>query len=277
MFRGRTLLIVTQHAKELVIAPVLEKNLGVICQVTKNLDTDQFGTFSGEVERSQSPIETLRMKCKAALHQHHADLVVASEGSFGPHPSLYFVPADDELVMLMDIQNNLEIVARELSIDTNFGQQTITTWIELEQFAQDHEFPNHALILKDATQKLTQIKGITTWEALKRSYDHLINTSAAVHVETDMRACYNPTRMKVIETAALKLVEKIHSVCPTCAMPGFDVMRQLFGLPCAWCGTPTRTIRAEVHHCRHCGYESEKEYPHGKMKADPSCCDQCNP
>ena len=53
------------------------------------------------------------------------DLVVASEGSFGPHPSIPLVPADDEFLLFIDKKNDLEIIARELSIETNFNGSEI--------------------------------------------------------------------------------------------------------------------------------------------------------
>lgn len=46
MFKGRNLLIATKHEKEKVIAPILDKELGVNCFVVTNLDTDEFGTFT---------------------------------------------------------------------------------------------------------------------------------------------------------------------------------------------------------------------------------------
>lgn len=49
MFKGRTLVIATMHKKEQVISPILEKQLGVYCKTTTNLNTDNFGTFTGEL------------------------------------------------------------------------------------------------------------------------------------------------------------------------------------------------------------------------------------
>ncbi len=90
LFTNRSLLIATQHRKEEVMAPCLTDALGVICQVAENLNTDLLGTFSGEVARLDDPITTLRKKCMLALKQHPIfDLVVASEGSFGPHPTMF--------------------------------------------------------------------------------------------------------------------------------------------------------------------------------------------
>lgn len=52
-FSQRKLVIATKHHKEKVIAPLIEKVLGVECFVGKNFDTDTLGTFTGEVERKR--------------------------------------------------------------------------------------------------------------------------------------------------------------------------------------------------------------------------------
>ena len=90
MFDGRRLVVATMHQKEKVIAPILNATLGVTCFVSHELNTDQFGTFSGEIARTLSPLNAARAKCDLA-HQHTGcDLVLATEGSFGPHPNLFF-------------------------------------------------------------------------------------------------------------------------------------------------------------------------------------------
>lgn len=92
-----------------------------------------------------------------------------------------------------------------------------------------------------------------------------------------MRAMYNPTRMSVIEKATGKLLDKINSQCPSCNMPGFDITDTKRGLPCSWCGNPTRSIVSVISRCKHCGYEMEKKYPDNKKFEDPMYCDECNP
>ena len=47
MFKGRKLLIATKHHKEMIIAPILEKELAVTCYTSDVFDTDSLGTFSG--------------------------------------------------------------------------------------------------------------------------------------------------------------------------------------------------------------------------------------
>ncbi|WP_264521550.1 DUF6671 family protein [Flavobacterium sp. N1994] len=278
MFLNRKLLIATKHHKEQVIAPLFEKELGVSCFVTDKFDTDALGTFSGEVPRKDDALTTLRNKCLLAMGKNHADLVIASEGSFGAHPSVFFAAADEELMMLMDTKNDLEIVVREISMDTNFSAATITNEPDLLEFAKRVNFPSHGLILKPAEEDYSQVeKGITNLADLKRHFQDFKEAYGSAYVETDMRAHCNPTRMKVIEKTAQKLLQALLSKCPDCATPGFTVSKALPGLPCSWCNTPTASTLSFLYTCKKCNYSHEVLYPHQKTKEDPTYCDLCNP
>lgn len=96
-------------------------------------------------------------------------------------------------------------------------------------------------------------------------------------METDMRAMFNPTRMKVIETATHKLVDKIKSCCPQCNTPGFGITDRKEGLPCSLCGSPTHSTLCYLYTCQHCGFIKEEMYPNHKTAEDPGCCALCNP
>ncbi|MCU0374127.1 MAG: hypothetical protein MUF24_02365 [Chitinophagaceae bacterium] len=278
MFTNRPMVVATMHQKEKVMAPLLEKALGVHCLVPKGINTDSLGTFSGEVERLLDPIATLRQKCRLAMQLTGTDLAVGSEGSFGPHPTLYFVPANDEMVMLIDDKNGLEIVARELSTQTNFAGEAIGNRPALLAFAEKTGFPEHALILRpNRSVNNPLIKGITTYELLTQTFDRLFETYGEVYAETDMRAMHNPTRQQVIAAATQKLIAKAKSACPQCGMPGYDVAAVKPGLPCSWCGLPTRSTLSWQYRCSHCGHQHTLLYPHGKTAEDPMYCDGCNP
>nr|MBI1229980.1 hypothetical protein [Cytophagales bacterium] len=278
MFQNRKLIIATKHQKERVIAPILERELGVRCFTDKSFDTDLLGTFTGEIERKLDPVSTAREKCLWAMRLTNCDLGVASEGSFGPHPSLFFVPADEELLIFIDLKNNLEIIVRELSVDTNFDVKVVTTADELTEFAESAGFPSHALILRPSKNDYSVVvKGISSRERLLTTFQQLCDSFDAAYVETDMRALYNPTRMKVIETAASSLVSKLKSTCPACQMPGFAITSATRGLECSLCGAPTHSTRSYIYACSHCGFEKEALYPHNKTTEDPMYCDYCNP
>lgn len=278
IFKGRSLVVATKHQKEKVIAPILESALAVKCLVTSQLDTDALGTFTGEVERKDDPIATARKKCLLAMEITGCDLAVASEGSFGPHPSAYFVHADDEILLFMDKKHDLEIVVRELTMETNFNGAEIKTVMELEKFAVHSKFPSHALIVRKANDDFSEIvKGITELEQLKNTFDYFVSSFGSAFVETDMRAMCNPTRMSVIEKAASQLAKKINSLCPNCATPGFGITDVKKGLPCDLCNFPTRSILSYVYICQKCSHIEEEQYPNGKRKEDPTYCDMCNP
>lgn len=278
MYKSRQMVIATKHKKEKVIAPLFQKYLGISCFVPEDFDTDTFGTFTGERERKADPISTARSKCQQAMELYNIDLGVASEGSFGPHPSLFFVYGNEETLVFIDRRNNFEIVGRALSTETNFNGSEISTEEQLVSFAGSAQFPSHALVLRKA--KLVykgEIKGITDWEHLKTSFKKLIERYGTAYVETDMRALYNPCRMKVIKEATLKLLENIQSCCPACGTPGFCVTSTKEGLPCGFCGSPTFSILSNNYTCQQCAFTCEERYPNKKFTEDPMYCSYCNP
>lgn len=278
IFLNRTLVIATGHRKEAVLKPILEEALGVTCQVPTDFDSDRFGTFSGEVDREYDPVSTAREKCLLAMRQTGADLAVASEGSFGPHPSFFFLSSDEEVLVLIDAKHGIELVVREVSAETNFQGMELSDEEQLRAFAERAGFPAHGLILRRSKDDLAYMcKGITDPDVLLREFHALRNAGGTVYVETDMRALYNPTRMKVIGDAARKLVQALRSTCPDCSMPGFVVTDVTRGLPCGWCGMPTNAPLCLIHVCRHCGHRLEQMHPGGRMTEDPGRCGHCNP
>lgn len=278
MFDGRKILIASMHKKEEVIAPLFLDELGLESIVLKDFDTDIFGTFTGEIERQDGPITTLRKKTEIGMLKAGVDLVIASEGSFGQHPTLFFLPAADEILLFCDRKNHLEIMAREVSTDTNFGSVVVQTEEELFAFADKSLFPSHALILSAPYSGASRyFKGISSADELLSVFNHLKSGSKSILVQTDMRAMYNPTRMKTISKACRTLIQKIKSTCPICGTPGFSVMDVIAGLCCSLCGHPTKSTLAHKYACKKCAHEKLLFYPSFKFQEDPTFCDYCNP
>jgi hypothetical protein len=278
VFYGRQAVIATMHGKEKVIAPVLEAGLGIKCEVPANFDTDRYGTFSGETERNGSPLNTVRQKCLDAMEKYGVNIGIASEGSFGPHPSMFFAHANEEILMFIDKRNDLEVVVKELSTDTNFNGRLIEQIDSLIEFANLVHFPSHALILKTGPNKLEgMVKGITDRVKLMEDAEEMLNHFGSLYVETDMRAHFNPSRMKVIAKTAQKLLETLQKLCPQCNTPGFTVQDVRRGLPCLQCKLPTKSVQTLLHICKKCSYTQEQWYPHGKKFEQPDYCDYCNP
>jgi Zn finger protein HypA/HybF involved in hydrogenase expression len=140
------------------------------------------------------------------------------------------------------------------------------------------KFPSHGIILRKSKEDFSEIiKGITNTEYLTTVFEQFINKYGTVYIETDMRAMYNPTRMKIIEQLTQKIAEKINSLCPKCKSPGFGITEAKKGLPCEICNYPTKSTLSYIHSCQKCEYINEKIYPNGKRTEDPMYCDICNP
>lgn len=276
MFDSRKIVVATMHHKEQVLLPLFEKEWNMLGVCTTDLNTDLFGTFTGEIERQHNPIETARQKCLRAMDLTNVDLAIASEGSFGPHPTLFFVPADEEWLVLIDQKNGFEWIHRELSTETNYNSKIISEESELLDFAKQSLFPSHALILKGENSNMT-FKGICDSKELIDKFKLILQKEGRVQVETDMRAMYNPTRMNVIQMAGQKLIQKLKSHCPSCTHPGFGVSRAVAGLPCEICGFPTASTLKYIESCSRCSFENEIPQPHGKSFESAMYCDLCNP
>lgn len=278
MFEGRKIVIATKHRKEEVITPILIEQLGLDPFVVEGLDTDLFGTFTGEIERDAGPLEALRRKAERAIQITGVDLAIASEGSFGPHPTVFFVPAGEELMLFVDKRNGIEVLAKSISTETNFGSAEVETEEDLLAFADKSQFPSHALILSAAHENNAGfVKGITSTDVLLSSFHDIRERSKTVLVQTDMRALFNPTRMKNIALACHVLMKNIKSTCPGCVTPGYIVSDVLSGLPCSLCGRPTKSTLAHQYVCKKCGQEEIRYYPNLKVEEDPTFCDYCNP
>jgi hypothetical protein len=282
LFTKRIAVLATKHQKERVIAPILDAELGLKVVVPDNFDTDVFGTFTREVKRPGNQVEAARLKAQKALELTGESLAIASEGSFGPHPEIPFVSSNREVVIFLDQIHNLEIIGEELSANTNHNHLVVESVDQALQFAQKVGFPEHGLVVmfdEFPNDQTEVIKGITTEAKLIEAVNWILKNSPTgkAHLETDMRAMYNPTRMKNIEKATRDLLRKIHSCCPKCSMPGFEITSRIRGLPCALCYMPTSLTRAVIYQCQKCGFTQEELFPDGNEYAEPVNCNFCNP
>jgi len=281
LFRGKVAVLATMHKKEQVISPIVERELGLKVVVPSDLDTDLFGTFTREIKRLGTQLDAAKFKAQKALEISSANIAIASEGSFTAHPYVPFLPCNRELIILIDKEQQLEVVGEELSTQTNYSHQIISSCSEAFAFAEKVGFPEHGLIVMPAASFSKQpiFKGITEKDKLIEAVSLIINsaTDGKAHIETDMRAMYNPTRMKNIEKATLDLIQKINQLCPQCSTPGFNLVGTRKGLPCAYCQLPTQLSLSVFYQCQKCNYQQEKFFPDGIEYADPSQCLYCNP
>lgn len=281
-FLGRQAALATMHAKERVIAPALEARLGLFLVVPSGIDTDRFGTFTGDVPRAGSMREAALAKARHGMAASGLALGVASEGSHGPHPSVPFAVAGIELVVLVDDAHH--IVIEEFVVDehTNHAHTLTREGRDLDGFLSRIGFPAHAVVVRPEGELLPGapiVKGINCPDALVEAVARCREAAASglALVQSDLRAHVNPTRMRAIARAAGRLAARAATACPGCDTPGFGVVEVVTGLPCRDCGAPGTRASHRVHGCVACDYRFEEPVDGAHEGADPMWCGTCNP
>jgi len=281
-YRGRSAFLATMHYKERVIAPTLRNGVGLHVTPSSALDTDQFGTFSGERPRTGSAIEAARAKITAGLSQSPcAAIGLASEGSFGPDPNVPLVPIGREIVLFFDSETGLEVIGTATDHEPCFHHACVSNTQDAAAFADRVGFPEHGIIVCSCLEGNPDPDGLIfkesdDLESLQKSVVSVLKESQSAFLQTDMRANRNPTRMKAIGAATRDLVCRLQCRCPSCNCPGFYITEWRPGRTCNWCGLPTRIVELEILTCQNCGHREERRAA-GPDRVDPALCDYCNP
>ncbi|MCE2983977.1 MAG: DUF2309 domain-containing protein [Parachlamydia sp.] len=279
-YGNKTCVIATMHDKEKVIAPAFLDLLG-LQMIKAKIDTDQLGTFTGEVERKGTPLTCVRQKCELAMKESKVTIGIASEGSFGPHPFIPFLGCDHEILYFMDQERGFAIHQSLLSTKTNHCAEAFSDAQRLKTFCDKALFPSHGLIVRPNkfNKKTLIIKGIQRHDELEEAFlkcCHLSDDGNAL-VQTDMRAHMNPTRMEVIKELAESFAKRLATSCPLCNNPGWGIVDRQKGLECEMCGSETEMVKSEVFGCPKCLHKEIRAREDGLCLADPQYCGWCNP
>jgi hypothetical protein len=279
-YAGTSIILTTNHSKSIAIAPSFVNLLSAKI-IEYEIDTDKLGTFCGEIERVGNRLDCAKMKCELGLNIANSYYGLASEGSFGPHPYIPFLPCDNEILYFIDRNREFHLYLSCLSEKTNYNMQLLDSMEELERFSAKALFPSHALILRpDHKENKNYIfKGINRVDILEIAFKDSIKHSknGKVWVETDMRANMNPSRMSVIRRLADELARRLLALCPKCENPGWGKVQVEKGLECSWCGMETELIKAELYGCTKCDHKEKRPPSHNLLTAAPVNCLYCNP
>jgi hypothetical protein len=278
-WQERKCVLATMHKKESVMSPQLEQKLGITVTVPQNFNTDHFGTFTRDVKRVGNQLEAARSKALAAIELTGFDLGVASEGSFGPHPSLPLLSSSLEIVVLIDKRNELEIIGHYRASDVRVQGQVAHTPEEAKTIACSWGFPEQGVIVRLSEKSNRNVyKDIKTIDELEEVSTRLLSKwfVNSIFLETDMRAHRCPRRMESIKMATLDLITNCKSACPKCDTPGFVVTDTVKGLLCIHCNLPTDLVKETVYTCKKCTYTENKPVTQ-KLYAEPGECQWCNP
>lgn len=276
-YRGKLAWLSTKHEKLNLIAPAMLETAGLEVREIE-VNTDQLGTFSGEIQRTLSPLETAIAKAKLGLSETGGTLGLASEGSIGPDSQNPFLVSDIEIVVFIDLANDLAIHEVHRSFDIVAKSKSVKPGDDLSDFLESIDFPNQGLIARVPNTDLEISKGLNNQDQLITAIENLYELSAGkeVYLETDFRAHQSPTRRKNIEVAAKKLAQRIASICPGCKTAGFGLVRYENGLNCEACGIRNESaIANELLCCVGCDYTQAGAVIAKSLPAER--CDWCNP
>lgn len=281
---GRRAVLASMHGKEAALALPFMAELGIELSAAPGIDTDQLGTFSGEIERVGSMLDVAERKARLGMETVGCDLGLASEGSFGPHPQIPFLPAGRELLTFIDAGRGLRI-SEALITETNYARTSARETSELQEFLTRIGFPSHAVVIspqregRALTAGAPLFKGVREIGALTRAIRLCAQFSehGQAFVETDMRAHMNPTRMRSLRPLAERLAQRLAQLCQHCHAPGYGRVDVVRGLPCSTCGEPTDLVHLDLYGCLGCGVREQRPRADGQKATDPVNCPVCNP
>lgn len=270
--------LTTKHDKLKLIKPSFDQY--VACQLDEiYADTDQLGTFSGEVERTAPPRETAILKAKLGMQSSGLPLGLASEGSLGPDSQIPFFVSNIEHLVLVDNEHDIVIAESFRSFEITATTTTITPGQDISDFLTKSDFPNHRLIVRpNGNDKGNCTKGIddiaVLLEAIKECSANSANGS--VTIESDLRAMYSPSRQKNIRQVAQLLAQRVGRLCPQCHVPGWGRVGYETGLKCSECKFENpQAIRQEKLGCVKCQHTELGDVLATSL--NPAQCNFCNP
>jgi len=270
--------LTSKHHKHQIIAPAFSEVLGLTLK-DHSADTDQLGTFSGEVERTLSPKKTAILKARIGMKELGVSIGVSSEGSIGLDPQMPFAISDIELLVLVDDERQIEIFETYRSFEIAAIRESVSPGQNLEDFLLRARFPGHKLIVSSHKSKSFDFhKGIDTIKGLQAAIQKCAELSedGLALIQSDLRAHCSPTRAQNIKLAASKLATRVASQCSRCDTPGWGKVGHERGLDCAQCGLiVSSALRYEVFGCVKCEHVEQGRQP--SKKADPATCSNCNP
>lgn len=280
LYAQEKIVLTTRHQKEKIIAPIFQNSHDahiVLCDA----NTDLLGTFSGEIERVGSAIDCVKKKCLWGMELTDLPYGLASEGSFGPHPTIPFVAGNQEIICFHDKKRDFFLIETYCTTETNYQTISTNNWDSACKFLDDILFPEHGVIVKPnmLKDKSMIFKGIKNMNDLKKYFDLCQSSSSdnQVRIDTDMRAHMNPLRQKAIQAVTKKIAERLHQYCPQCLTPGWGKTDIEKGLPCIYCYFETELAKKEIWSCAKCDYKEYLPRVDGIQFATQAQCSFCNP
>jgi hypothetical protein len=279
-YAGQRIGLATIHAKELAVAPPFRRVLGAEIVVAPDLDTDELGTFSGEVPRPDALVETCVLKAELAFRTLDVDCAIANEGSYGPIDAVPLLPSGVEIMAFLDRRRGIRIIETLSTHRTNWRLMRFKAGDPgVPSVAKAMGFPRYGVFVVCSSDWSHPIKGLTTVDDVVSAMNQEANRSedGLAVLYADMRAHRNPARMRVVRALSWKLAKRLERLCPKCDAPGFGSIGNRRGLPCEACARPTHWVHFEIDGCSACGHAETRPRKDGRKTAAKLSCRNCSP
>lgn len=215
---GPPVLIATMHGKEAVLGPLLA-DLGFQVLLPLGYDTDALGTFSGDVRRPGTAFEAALEKARRACRATGVPRAVSSEGSYRPCQTLFPGARNAELLAFVDLDRDFSCVEHLTNLPTRFVMGRVPPQLEAPQtqaLLAAMGWPTvKALVVPEDPGRgaLPEhvFKGLGDAPALAQAMRACAAHAAdgQVHLETDLRAHMNPTRMASVAQVGARLAQRL--------------------------------------------------------------------
>lgn len=273
-YDGAAVTFATMHGKELLASTAFREILGATVTAPPDLDTDQFGTFAGDIPRTLAPLAAARVKARLGMRMTGAAFGLASEGSFGS--GLGYLVENREILVFIDEGRGLEVVEAAMNTSPLPGARSIRSAPDALAFASSVGFPNQGVIVQSTLERQTTAhKTITRLADLESIVTKLLQDDASVTILPDYRAHKSPSRASIIRVLSERMARRLRTTCPACEAPGYGQVDIERGVPCSLCGGATQVIAADICGCALC--EHRTRIARDLTLADPRWCDYCNP
>ena len=272
-YSGIQIAMPTKHGKASVINKAFNHYFPVeIIEV--NADTDSLGTFAGEVERIDPPLETAIKNHKLVTGYEYT---ITSEGSIGSDHSIPFLISDYEILVFKDHKKDITIREAHRSFEIKAFKKEIFLGENIEETLKQYDFPNHSVIVKAPEAGLIlPFKGLKDLDAVNKAIEEVAKVSRRIVIESDLRANHSPSRMENIYVTAQKLAKRINTLCSTCYTPGFGVKSYEKGVNCSYCKRLNpNVVKVEILGCVNCDLELKGKEINKEIAPDK--CIWCNP
>lgn len=275
-YAGTVIAMGTMHGKERQVAPAFAAEIGARVIAPPGIDTDQFGTFAGEITRTLAPVAAASAKARLAMSTASVPYGVASEASYDTWYGMLAV--HQEILVFIDDSRGIRVVEGVNTPRTPGPPKQVESGHEAADAARRFGFPEQGAVVKATVDGETRVfgKGLTDAFALVEIVDNAVAAAddRRALLEPDLRAHHNPGRREVLAALANRLAGRLATRCPACLSPGFGRVAVREGLPCRVCGSPTTLVAADILGCPACEHRNE-DIRSGT--AEPRYCPQCNP